>query len=127
MKWRFLFLCIILFFMVGCTTCDKEAYIISIQPIMSKWNDQEQLANSTSRINLGDQIGKLQEIKREASSLDIDTCFEEAHGYLIDSFEAEIKAFLAFMSDESDALVSNLFEQSKLNIAIWGELLSDIK
>ena len=127
MKRRLVLLSFVLFFMVGCTTCNKEAYITSLEPILEKWDDQVVVANSTARINLGAQVSKLQEIKQEANSLEINACFDEAHQHLINSFDSEIEAFMAFMREAPDSIVAGYDELSQQELDRWFDSLEELE
>lgn len=127
MRKTLLVLSLVLVLLAGCTPCDKEAYITSLEPIIEKWGDHVQVANYTSRINLGAEVSKLQEIKREANNLEIDACFEEAHQHLINSFDSEIEAFMAFMRESSDVVVSNYHELSQDELGRWTDCLEELE
>lgn len=84
-------------------------YQAQMQPIFDEWQDQTKLAGQTSRTNLPPQISTLQTIKRKADAITLPQCAEKAHASLISSMNNTIDGFLAFMAEESDTKVQQLF------------------
>lgn len=66
-----------------------------------------QLASSTSRIALSGPVQHLQEINQQTEDLSVPTCLEEAKQSYSRSQQETIEGFLAFMAEESDALVES--------------------
>lgn len=95
-------------------TCLAEAkvYADAVEPIATEWDDAMKLAGQTGRGQLAPQIASLQEIKRKADDLSVPTCAAVAHDYLVDSMNANIDGFLAFMSQKPDDEVSEHFKDA---------------
>jgi hypothetical protein len=87
--------------------CSEKSsnYLESIEPLLEKWDDANQLAGSTSRIALSGPVATLQEIKQEAAELDSPTCAEFVSSTLSDYMDLTIESYLAFMTEEPDDFV----------------------
>lgn len=75
------------------------AYIESVQDIATEWDDANKLAANTARANLAPQIGVLQEIRRRTDELEYPPCSESPHALLVAYMDAQIDAFIMFMSE----------------------------
>ncbi len=93
-------------------TCYEQSqeFIAALDPLISEWSDAYQVAKSTSRIALGPAVANLQDIRRQIDGLDVPECAELAQGRFIQSADATINGFLAFMEDESDTIVSQYLD-----------------
>lgn len=76
--------------------------VADLNAIFVKWNDANRLADSTSRIALSGPVGNLQAIKREASSITVPACLDEAKQSLLDGMGANIEGFMIFMANENN-------------------------
>ncbi len=77
-------------------------YWNSLQKVLDQWNDGIALASSTSRLNLAPVIARLQEIKQSVSVLDPPECAVPLSVSIIQSMDAEIAVYLAFMRNASE-------------------------
>lgn len=95
-------------------TCLAEAkvYADAIKSVAQEWDDATKLAGQTGRGQLAPQVANLQEIKRKADAVAVPTCAAVAHEYLVDSMNANIDGFLAFMSQKPDDEVSEHFKDA---------------
>jgi len=104
--------------LAGCSTntyCppkEVEASLNEIQNVNERWGDAFDLALSTSRINLPVVIESMQTIRRDTSNIEVPECLTKAKDSLAYSMERGIDAFLAFMSDKGDSVISNHFSAS---------------
>ena len=76
-----------------------ETYIPLIDDVLDEWGDAVDVAMSTSRINLGDQVQVLQAIQRNAEDIEPPGCMAEPHENVTKSMDVIIQLFLDFMSD----------------------------
>ncbi|MDD4954483.1 MAG: hypothetical protein PHP17_00370 [Candidatus Omnitrophica bacterium] len=79
----------------------KEDYTKKLKEIVNKWNDANEIASSTSRIALSEPVARLQEIKREAESIEI--ADKKCQEYLLGYMDFTIKGYLAFMTNNERA------------------------
>ena len=91
-----------------CQTLTQE-YLAQIQPALEEWDDTVEVANSTARIALSPLVSDMKRIQRQVEAVDSPDCARHAKGLLTRGMDEVIDAFLAFMSDESDSVVSLLF------------------
>ncbi len=106
--------------------CTSMDYYDAIEPMLEKWDDTVQVAGSTSRIALGAQVARLQDIKREVEDADIPPCGIYANVLLLEAMDYRIDAFLAFMSQEEDDEVSRLSDRANAAIDKWKDALDAI-
>lgn len=99
---------------VSCSepTCAEstEEYRAAVDLIIEEWDDAVQIADSTARMSLSGPLGELQSINRNTKQLEVPECAAESHESLLSYQEGIIAGFLAFMGQEEDATVTNLFE-----------------
>ena len=100
------------------------AYNDAIQPVAQRWDDATKLASSTGRGNLPNQIGVLQQIKRDADAVEVPPCVTFAHSRLINSMDATINGFLAFMSQKEESAVNAFFTTARTEMSMWGRELA---
>ncbi len=102
---------IILLFLVSCNSyCPQSETKNSIEKlslIESKWVDAFNLARSTPRIQLSQQVSALQTIKRDLDNLKLPDCLNQAKIFFGDSMDNAIEGFMAFMREASSSTVSN--------------------
>ena len=87
-----------------------------IQPLLEEWGDTVEVANSTARIALSSLVSNMQRIQREVEAVDSPDCARHANGLLTGGMDDVIDAFLAFMSNESDSVVSVQFSSGYVRI-----------
>lgn len=107
--------------------CDVAAYRDTIRPILTEWDDAVTLANQTPRIQLADQIAKLQEIRRRAADVDGGCkALRDAHEYATFAMQKQIDAFLAFLAEKSDNSVTELDDAATNLWNIYTEMLDKV-
>jgi len=112
---------------IGFWGCDsRKGYDKQTKEILSRWDDANKIAGSTSRISLSNPVSKLQEIKREAKSLKVARGYSECHNYLLEYMDATIDGYLAFMRNDDTS--SELFLMvAKLGLQKWENCLLEKK
>ncbi|KAF0108654.1 MAG: hypothetical protein FD146_540 [Anaerolineaceae bacterium] len=106
----------------ACTPkCDVDAYKASVAPILTEWSDAFALATQTPRISLAPQVEALQDIKREAETLDIPQCAVESHSHLIASMDHSINAMMAFLANKPDAEVNASLQRAQRELNLYAD------
>jgi len=103
-----------------------DVYYEVVEPILGRWDDAMAIADSTARINLAGPVSTLQEIRREAASLDVPECAAKAHEGLIEAMEHYIEGFLAFMADKPDSIVDVQFDLGNDKLENWGDYIQEL-
>lgn len=98
---------------VSCRDDDVETYLEELEFMMEEWDDTVTIAESTSRMSLAPIIQDMQNIKRDARRLDRPECAVYLQDLVTLAMESEITALLAFLTQESDTVVSR-----KMNAAL---------
>jgi type II secretory pathway pseudopilin PulG len=92
----------------------------ALDSLLARWDDAVKLASTTSRISLPVQVAALQDIRRDASALTVPPCMDEAKVHLVNSMQATIDAFMAFMANEDklgDVFAKEKFDEAKADFA----------
>ncbi len=102
--------------------CPKDqlrAYLALVSPILNRFTDTSQLANSTARIALSSVVSNLQEIKRDFAAVpDVPHCAALFHFAMSNAMDLQIQAYLAFMAqDDSKAQGLLLRSSSEITFA----------
>lgn len=85
--------------------------------ILSRFFRQEMIADTTSRINLPEQMARLEDIRGEAWAIPEKPCRPETHARLMDYMDKSITTFLSFSASDSDSVVNNLYIDSLIALA----------
>jgi len=99
--------------------CNLENYRTETLSLLREWDDAAALANQTPRMSLPARIADLQSIRRRADSLKVNSCFADAHSFLIKYMDYTIEGFTAFMSKESDYAVQSKFSMAETYFETW--------
>lgn len=67
--------------------------------LLARWDDAVTLAGATSRISLGDRVGALQALVREAEALVLPACLESHKPALVKGLHGVVDGYIAFMGD----------------------------
>lgn len=93
---------------VICSTQDGQRVYDLLDQVSSRWDDEQKLADNTSRINLPARISELQAIKRDVEDQDWPTCAEEAKNKLLEGMNYTIDGFITFLdSDNPESLATS--------------------
>lgn len=102
---------------------DLEQGAKELDAVFTRWQDAVTVAGSTSRGALSTQIAALQEIRRDAESLELPVCLELAQAEMIASMNSSLDGFLAFMQNKSDSLVNTHFDAAVLRMTNFSDEL----
>jgi len=91
---------------VSCPEDEVDNYLEELKGLLEEWDDTVDLAGSTSRMGLPSLIQDMQNMKRDARRLDRPECADYLQDLVIVSMESEINAFITFLGQESDTIVS---------------------
>jgi hypothetical protein len=89
---------------VSCSEQSKS-FISESDILLKKWNDAKRIADTAPRIALSPAITKLQEIERESEGIEVPRCSLIVKDSLIAYMNAQIEAYLSFLSMEPDTTV----------------------
>ena len=89
-------------FLTGCDKLSesKDKGLTEIKNIEQRWSDGIQLAHSTARIALSNQVANLQSIKRDLDNVAVSECMQDAKTLLASHMELSIQGFLGFMQED---------------------------
>jgi hypothetical protein len=120
--------------LIGCspvnTYCPEEEAKYGIDTFLDigeRWDDAINLAFSTSRIALADQISNLQDIKRETNNLELPECLHASRSYYVMGMEDSIEGFILFMTEGSEAEISRKFDSADTNFLGASIYLAEIE
>lgn len=99
--------------LVNCPEEEVINYLDNIDLLLEKWDDTKLRAESTSRISLSPEIGELQDIKRDTRRVDKPDCAIYLNDVIIIAMERDIDAFISFLSQDSDSVVSIKLEAAE--------------
>jgi len=121
---RFVLLLIFCVALTSCagSKCNLEEYNAAVEPLLEEWDDAVSIANQTPRVGLPNVIPELQGIRRrteDTEDLEIEECFEDAHSFLIKYMDYTIEAFIAFMGQEDDSVVTQKFSLAQTNFETY--------
>ncbi len=91
----------------------SRSYVAGLKPLITEWDDANQLAGQTSRIALSPQIARLQELRRRAADLPGPSCINEVRTLATEYMDATIDSYLSFMAQDPDMTVNNAFIQAQ--------------
>lgn len=107
-------------------SCTRSEYLDLVGPKLEEWDDAAAIAGSTSRISLAPQVTRLQEIKRDVDNMNVPLCAILAHMDLVRYMEGNIDAYLAFMSQEDEDEITQLFKEANEYLDDWSEAVAEI-
>jgi len=84
----------------------SSEFINQLQTYFDNWNHANNVASSTSEIDLSPAVMQLQSIRRRVTYLDAPTCASEVQVLMIDYMDKVIDSYLVFMSDDPDSVLS---------------------
>lgn len=81
-----------------CAT-ELETYIPTMNDLMARWSDAQEVAESSPRLALAGPVESLQAVRRDATAVTPPDCMAVDHGRIMDGMDAMISMFLGFMAD----------------------------
>lgn len=97
---------------LACSTSSGERIFEIVQNYVDEWSDAFDLALSTPRIALSNQIANMQNIRQRLSREDWPPCAEYAQSELAAAKDATIDGFIAFLGQASDAVIAEHFAKA---------------
>jgi hypothetical protein len=96
------------------SSCYEQSkdFVVQLDAILQKWDDTTAIAGQTARMSLPSVIADMQEIRRSADGLDVPSCADTAQIQLTLYMDYYIDAYLAFLGQESDSVVTSKFNQA---------------
>lgn len=94
-----------------------------LESIAREWDDANKLAGQTPRASLAPQIDKLQATRRKVQDMQVPSCVDAAHRAFIESMDATIDGYIAFLGRKPDADVSNAFKRADDAMTAFSEEL----
>lgn len=91
--------------------------VTSIDSIMERWEDADELAAGTARIALSGPVGTLQEVRREVTALAAPPCSESIKESLAVYMDTQIDSYLSFMTDDDDTVEQAILLASMYELA----------
>jgi len=100
---------------VGVTTWTRQQctnrFENEMASLLSQFFRQQSIAEVTARINLPEQISRLEDIRTTAWNMPDKTCQPKAHSLIMNYMDLSISAYVAF-SGEEDTLSYDILDQS---------------
>lgn len=87
-------------------------FLAEIQPLAREWDDASALAGQTPRSALAQQIESLQAVRRKAQDVQAPDCAAAVKTALVESMEATITGYIAFLGQKPDREVNDSFAQA---------------
>ena len=96
------------------------------QPHIEEWLDVVTLADNTSRMNLSPLIRDMQTIRRAVQDVEAPRCAVVAVSHLDTSMDSAIRAYTAFMAQESSTVVSAAMKESTKELALFQREIKEL-
>jgi hypothetical protein len=90
----------------------SSEFATKLQTYFDDWDDANSVAGSTSRIALSGPLMQLQTIRREVSDMVAPNCSAGVQLMMINYMDKVIDSYLAFMSQESDSVVTQKMQDA---------------
>ena len=110
-----------------CSKKQREQVVSAFDPIIANWNDANDLASSTSRINLAAPVSNLQNIQKEAREQEVPQCAQPVKDHFLDMSQETINSYLLFMRDEPDFVVQTSIRSVQSNQRFFTKYYSRLK
>jgi hypothetical protein len=110
-----------------CGKDQVEKAIDSMSDILNRYSDDFTLANNTGRGSLSPIVSQMQQKAQEIEAITVPTCLGKAHAYLVLSMQNGNTAFISFMGQEDDAIVTSHFMNSTTNLKKYTEEIKRIR
>lgn len=103
-----------------CAEQSKEG-LEKIQSAAREWDDANQLAGQTPRASLATQIAALQAVRRKVQDVAVPDCAAPMKQALIDSMDASIEGYVAFLGQKPDSTVQASFKLANDKMDEFGQ------
>lgn len=103
-----------------CAEQSKEG-LDKIQSAAREWDDANKVAGQTPRSNLSGQIAALQAVRRKVQDIAVPDCAMAAKQALIDSMDASIDGYVAFLGQKGDSVVQASFKVANEKMETFGK------
>ena len=86
------------------SSSECETFQDDVDDLVLRWDDAIEVASSTPRVSLSDQVVRMQEVRQDARALEEPACAEALHvkRKMIDMMDSGIDLFTAFMGESGD-------------------------
>ena len=104
-------------------TCAEQAKepLAAIQSAAREWDDANKVAGQTPRSALAVQIAALQAVRRKVQDVQVPDCANAAKTALVQSMDASIDGYVAFLGQKSDGAVQNAFKLANDKMTLFGQ------
>lgn len=104
-------------------TCQQQAApaLAEIQSAARAWDDANALAGQTPRSSLAAQIETLQAVRRKVEDIAVPDCAAAVKRALVESMEATITGYIAFLGQKADSTVQASFKTANEKMALFGQ------
>lgn len=110
---------------VGLPRCNAKDFLKTTSETIDKFYDATRRADATARIALSPVIGEMQQIRRDYKNLQHPDCADRYFQYVVAGMDDTIEAYISFMGQEGDWIVSvkltsatDNFQRAKTELAI---------
>ncbi len=110
---------------IGLPKCNAKDFLKTTSETLDKFYDATRRADATPRIALSPVIGEMQQIRRDYKNLQHPSCADAYFQYVVAGMDETIEAYISFMGQQSDWIVSikltsaaNNFQRAKAELAI---------
>jgi hypothetical protein len=79
----------------------KKQFENEMPRLLSQFFRQESIVEVTSRINVPEQISRLEDIRTETWNMPDKSCYPKAHALLMDYMDTSIAAYVRFAADDN--------------------------
>jgi hypothetical protein len=105
----------------------SQEFFTQIDPLARRWDDANQLAGQTPRMQLAGQIANLQAVRREVQDLKPPECSKPAQDALVGTMDATIQGYIDFLAQKPDSTVSESFDLAKIRMLDYTAALAIAK
>lgn len=118
-------LVVLLYGSTGCSqSCAEQTveYRAAVDDLIERWDDANAVAGSTARVSLSGPIAQMQELRREADTLEEPECAVAAQNRLVSYMDRTIDTYLVFMANsETDEQMQDRYTAVSNSLDNFGE------
>ena len=109
------------------TSCSKvqscaeltQEYRVQVDKLASGWDNANEIASNTPRMQLTEPITNLQNIRNDYKDLSVPTCARKAHALLLEYMDTIINAYTSYSTYKPDSTVNDLFTRASQDFDSW--------